>query len=128
MNISRPWRIWLTFNPYETVIRPPLLTDWLELTGKGQQKCVNKMIEMCKDLHINGMDCRYLKWFGDNIGELKSRTSDGGARVYLFRVGKEGFALTRAECKNEDESDPELVDWTFEVAALYEQDFDVLDQ
>ncbi len=119
-------RLRLTYNHYEDEnIRPALLTDWLELAGKGQQKCVDKMVEMCTDLLETGMNCRYLKWFGGAIGELKSRTSDGGARVYLFRVGEQDFALARAECKNENTASPELVNWTLEVAALHGEGFDI---
>ena len=116
----------LTFNPYEgVVVRPALLTDWLELAEKGQQRCVDKMVKMCTDLLETGMNCRYLKWFGGAVGELKGRTSDGGARVYLFRIAENDFALTRAECKKEDTASSERVRWTLEVAALHGEGFDI---
>jgi len=119
-------RLWLTLNPYESVTRPALLTDWLELASKGQQRCVDKMVEMCRDLFETGIACRYLKWFADGVGELKARTSDGGARVYLLRIGENAFALTRAECKKESQTDPALLEWTLEVAELFDQGFEVL--
>jgi hypothetical protein len=34
--------------------------------------------------------------------------------------------LARAECKNESVADQFLVDWTFEVAALFHQGVEVL--
>lgn len=118
--------LFLCFNPYEpTPNRAPLISDWLELCRHGQQECVNKMVAMVADLHFYGIGSRYLKWFAGGVGELKSRTRVGGARVYLFRVGEDEFALTRAECKDESEADEQLVDWTFEVAALFRQGIEV---
>jgi hypothetical protein len=120
-------RLYLSFNPYEPqTVRAPLLTDWLELALAGQQECVNKMVEMVNDLFLSGVDSRYIKWFSGGVGELKSRTRVGGARVYFFRVEEDAFVLTRAECKKESESDELLVDWTFEVAALHQQEIEVL--
>ncbi len=119
-------RLYLCFNPYEPKPkRAPLLSDWLELCLHGKQECVNKMIEMVEDLHSDGVESRYLKWFAGGVGELKSRTPIGGARVYFFRIGEEDFALTRAECKKESVADQQLIDWTFEVATLYKQDVEV---
>jgi hypothetical protein len=120
-------QLFLCFNPFEpTPIRAPLLTDWLELCLGGQQECVNKMIEMTSDLNDVGVNSRFIKWFAGGVGELKSRTRVGGARVYFFRIAEDGFVLARAECKNESESDERLVDWTFEVAALFQQGHEVL--
>jgi hypothetical protein len=120
-------RLFLCFNPYEpTPIRAPLLTDWLGLCTGGQQECVNKMIGMVSDLNAVGADCRFIKWFASGVGELKSRTRVGGARVYFFRIAEDVFVLARAECKNESESDAHLVDWTFEVAELFSQGHEVL--
>jgi hypothetical protein len=120
-------RLFLCFNPYEpTPIRAPLLTDWLELCLHGQQECVNKMVDMVADLNQTGVNSRFIKWFASGVGELKSRTRVGGARVYFFRVAEDGFVLARAECKNEAEADEQMVDWTFEVAALFQQGVEVL--
>ncbi len=119
-------RLRFCFNPYENVpIRAPLLSDWLELCLHGKQECVNKMIEMTDDLFLNGANSRYLKWFAGGVGELKSRTRVGGARVYLFRVDEDTFTLTRAECKNEKNADEQLIDWTWEVSALFHQGYEV---
>jgi hypothetical protein len=120
-------RLFLCFNPYEpTPIRAPLLTDWLEFALGGQQECVNKMVTMVSDLCLVGKDSRFIKWFAGGVGELKSRTRVGGARVYFFRVAEDAFVLARAECKNESVADQLLVDWTFEVAALFHQGVEVL--
>jgi hypothetical protein len=103
-----------------------LLSDWLDLCDGGQQECVNKMIEMVIDLQQNGVDCRYLKGFRGGLSELKSRTRIGGARVYLFRIASNSFALTRAECKKEDEASPNLVEWSETVMYLYSRGYPVL--
>jgi hypothetical protein len=116
-------RLFLCFNPYEpTPVRAPLLTDWLDLAKSEQQECVNKMVEMVGDLFLTGADSR----FAGGVGELKSRTRVGGARVYFFRADEDAFVLARAECKKESEADELLVDWTFEIAALYQQGHEVL--
>ena len=102
-------RLFLCFNPYEPpTLRAPLLTDWLELCIGGKQDCVNKMIEMVTDLNSTGANSRFIKWFAGGVGELKSRTRVGGARVYFFRVAEDGFAISRAECKKESQSDERL--------------------
>ena len=120
-------RLFLCFNPYEpTPVRAPLLTDWLDLALGGQQECVNKMVDMVSDLSNQGINSRFIKWFAGGIGELKSRTRVGGARVYFFRAAEDAFVLARAECKNESEADQLLVDWTFEVAALFHSGIEVL--
>lgn len=84
------------------------------------------MIKMVADLNNTSVDSRLIKWFVGVVGELKSRTRVGGARVYFFRVGHDDFAISRAECKNESEADQRLIDWTFEVAALHSREIEVL--
>lgn len=84
------------------------------------------MIEMVADLSNTGADSRFIKWFAGGVGELKSRTRVGGARVYFFRVAEDDFAISRAECKKESQADERLIDWTFEVAALHSREIEVL--
>lgn len=79
------------------------------------------MIEMMDDLRANGRDSRYLKHLGDVLYELKTRTVYGGARVYFFRLGREGYVLVRAEVKQENEATEALLLDTLDVAEAVEK-------
>lgn len=85
-----------------------IIEDFLRMAQAGKRTCLRAVIEMCADLHQNGMESRFLKSFGGPVYELKKRARDGGARVYLFRYG-EDFVLVHAECKTEDQADQALL-------------------
>jgi hypothetical protein len=99
-----------------------LIDDWLELIAKGKQGCVNKMIEMCKDLHQNGLGTRFKKHLFGPVYELKSRTPLGGARVYFFVTDQNEYVLVHAECKKEKQADIHLLNDTAEVVTAYESE------
>ena len=101
-----------------------IVQDWLELIEQGKQLCVNKMIEMCRDLYENGMETRFKKHLFGPVHELKSRTSLGGARVYFF-AGEAEAVLVRAECKKEDEATVQLLNDVASVLSAYESKSDI---
>lgn len=78
------------------------------------------MIEMIKDLRLNGMETRYKKHLTGQIFELKDRTNEGAARVYFFQLNN-SFVLTRAEVKNQNQANQNLLDYTAEVIWHLEQ-------
>lgn len=106
--------------------RPLLLEDWLGLVARGKQACVNKMVQMCADLHRHGRNSRYIKKFAGPVWELKDRTHQGGARVYFFITPEREFVLVHAECKNEDAADTALLEDLAEVVEAYEAGAPVL--
>jgi hypothetical protein len=122
------YRTFLTFHPSDPPdTREALLTDLLELRRQSKHRCVDKMIQMIEDLRSNGPECRYIKGFpGSAIFELKGRTSDGGARVYCFRVGKTAFVVGRAECKKEAKASTELVGWLEDAIKAWQEGEPVL--
>lgn len=99
-----------------------LIEDWLELIRKGKQGCVNKMIEMCSDLHLNGLETRFKKHLFGPVYELKSRTPIGGARIYFFVIEEQQCVLVHAECKKEDKADVGLLNDVADIVAAYEKD------
>jgi hypothetical protein len=114
------FRTFLTQHPLESKRdHPALLEDLLETALSGKQDCVDKAIAMIEDLQFHGTNCRFIKPLAGAIMELKSRTDDGGARVYFFRVAEDAFALGRFECKKEDAASRQLVNWTAQVAMFY---------
>jgi hypothetical protein len=98
---------------------PALIQDLLEVAYASRQNCVDKAIAMIADLQQNGPECRFLKPLFGSVAELKSRTAEGGARVYLFRATRTIYGLCRFECKHESEADQNMLFWTAEVAAAY---------
>jgi Phage derived protein Gp49-like (DUF891) len=97
---------------------PPLIQDMLELNRKGRNKCVTAMIRMIADLRENGNESRYVKHLGGSLYELKTRTSVGGARVYLFIAGGTAI-LCRAECKKENAASKTLLLGTVQFMNRY---------
>lgn len=88
--------------------RPLVIDDFLAMARLGQQACLRAVIEMCGDLHQNGMASRFVKALGGPLYELKKRASDGGARVYFLRE-ESGFILVHAECKKENQASQALL-------------------
>lgn len=117
-----PFRTLLALHPLLTLgpsQHPALIEDLLESAYASKQGCVDKAIAMISDLQTSGPECRFLKPLFGAVAELKSRTADGGARVYVFRATRSVYGLCRFECKREDASDQTLLLWTAEVAAAY---------
>ncbi len=89
------------------------------MARQGKKTCLRAVVEMCSDLHRNGMDCQHIKHLGGPLYELKKRASDGGARVYFFRL-EESFVLVRAECKKEDRASEKLLSDVLDVIEALE--------
>lgn len=106
--------------------RPLLIDDFLEMAHRGKKTCLRSVVEMCADLHQNGMASRFLKPFGGPVYELKKRARDGGARVYLFRYGDD-FVLVHAECKTENQADQGMLLDLMDVIEALENQSPVLD-
>lgn len=100
--------------------RPLLYEDLIAINAAGQNASVAKMIEMMEDLRRSGRASRYVKHLGDVLYELKTRTVHGGARIYFFRLGREGYVLVRAEVKQEDAATEALLLDTLDVAEAVE--------
>jgi hypothetical protein len=58
--------------------------------------------------------------------ELKTRTPDGGARVYFFRLNEDSFVLVRAEVKKENEATEGLLSDVLDVIEAVKAEKDVL--
>ena len=97
---------------------PPLIKDIPLLNRKGQNKCLTAIIRMIADLRENGNESRYVKHLGGSLYELKTRTSVGGARVYLFIAGGTAI-LCRAECKKENAASKTLLLGTVQFMNRY---------
>ena len=78
------------------------------------------MIDMTRDLRQHGRKSRYVKHLGGPIYELKTRTPQGGARVYFFRTNTESFVLVRAEVKRENNADTTILDDVAEIIHAFE--------
>ena len=117
-----PFRTLLALHPLLTQDpsqHPALIEDLLEAAYASKQECVDKAISMISDLQTSGPESRFLKPLFGAVAELKSRTPQGGARVYVFRATRQVYGLCRFECKREDAADQTLLLWTAEVAAAY---------
>jgi phage-related protein len=95
-----------------------LISDLQILVKQSKQKSVNKLIGMIEDLQEHGMDSRFVKHLAGALHELKARTPEGGARVYFFRFTEKSFVLSRAEVKNENEADANLLNYTASIFKL----------
>ncbi len=84
------------------------------------------MIEMTADLYLHGLDSRFVKHLFSAVFELKSRTADGGARVYFIATENQEFVLARAECKQQDTASVELLNDTADILMALEQGVAIL--
>lgn len=114
-------RTYVAFHPTRRTKQPLLYEDLLAINAAGQNASVAKIIEMIDDLRANGRSSRYIKHLGDVLYELKTRTVHGGARVYFFRLGLEGYVLVRAEVKQENQATEALLLDTLDVAEALEK-------
>lgn len=116
------FRLFLARHPSRRKAKHPLIIeDFLEVAQASKRKCLRKMIEMISDLYQNGMDSGFIKHLGGPLYELKSRTSEGGARVYFLRYDDTAFIVGRAECKKESEADQNLLSSMIDVLEAFEQ-------
>jgi Phage derived protein Gp49-like (DUF891) len=95
-----------------------LIADLQTLVKQSKQQSVNKLIGMVEDLQEHGIESRFVKHLAGAIHELKARTPEGGARVYFFRFTEKSFVLTRAEVKNENEANANLINYTASIFKL----------
>jgi hypothetical protein len=121
------FRTQLTRHPYRITKHVLLIQDWLELIEHGKALSVHKMIDMVRALQMFGQDSRFVKHMGGAIYELKTRTPQGGARVYFFQLDEHTFALTRAEVKLENQASLKLLQDTAEIIEAVENEQDVLE-
>ncbi len=116
----------LSKHPKRQSKRYLIIQDFLNLSQQGKIKCLNKMIEMTSDLYLYGLDSRYVKHLFSSVFELKSRTVDGGARVYFIATENQEFVLTRAECKKQDTASIDLLNDTADILVALEQSLAIL--
>lgn len=93
-----------------------VVEDFVALNASGRTTSVGKAIKMIADLREHGRECRYLKHAEGEAYELKTRTPEGGVRVYLYFHGA-AAVICRAEVKREDRADQDLIAWTLTHAA-----------
>ena len=121
------YKTYVAYHPKRKRGREPLLyEDLIALNGEGKTRSVSRMIAMMDDLRANGRESRYIKHLGEPLFELKTRTPDGGARVYFFRLNKDSFVLVRAEVKKENEASEQLLSDVLDVIEAVQQEKDVL--
>lgn len=115
-----PYRLFLARHPRRPdAPRPLIIDDLLRLAHLGQRTCVRAAVDMCQDLHQNGMASRYVKHLGGPLYELKKYASDGGARVYFLRQDQ-SFILVHAECKKEDQATQALLSDALDILGALE--------
>lgn len=112
----KPFFTYLCRQPGED--KEALIADLQELVKGQKQQSVNKIISMIEDLQEHGMDSRFVKHLGGPLYELKARTPEGGARVYFFGYTRKSFVLCRAEVKNENVADANLINYTATIFKL----------
>lgn len=91
------------------------------MNREGRNASVSKIIQMIDHLRAQGRDSHYVKHLGDVLFELKTRTVHGGARVYFFRLNRDGYVLVRAEVKKENRATEALLVDTLDVAEAVER-------
>jgi phage-related protein len=121
------FKTYVSFHPKRKKGKEPLLyEDLIALNAEGKSRSVSRMIAMMDDLRENGRESRYVKHLGGPLYELKTRTPDGGARVYFFRLNEDSFVLVRAEVKKENEATESLLSDVLDVIEAVQQKKDVL--
>ena len=103
-----------------------LYEDLLALNAEGKNLSVSRMITMINDLRAHGRESRYVKHLGGPLFELKTRTREGGVRVYFFRLNEDSFVLVRAEVKKENEATEALLSDILDVIEAVKQGKDIL--
>jgi phage-related protein len=116
----------VSFHPKRKSKEPLLYEDLLALNAEGKNLSVSRMIAMIDDLRKHGRESRYVKHLGGPLFELKTRTRDGGARVYFFRLNEDSFVLVHAEVKKENEATETLLSDVLDVIEAVKQEKDIL--
>lgn len=120
------YKTYVAFHPTRKRGKEPLLyEDLIALNGEGKNRSVSRIIAMMDDLRANGRESRYVKHLMGPLFELKTRTPDGGARVYFFRLNKDSFVLVRAEVKKENEATETLLSDVLDVINAVKKENDV---
>lgn len=101
--------------------RAQLLTDLLDLKDANKQISVSKGIAMIADLQQHGRQSRYLKHEAGPVWELKTRTPEGGMRIYVAQLTDTVWGLGRAECKDNDAASDDLLDWVADAVFRFRQ-------
>jgi phage-related protein len=121
------FKTYVAFHPKRKRGKEPLLyEDLIALNAEGKNRSVTRIIAMMDDLRENGRESRYVKHLGGPLFELKTRTSDGGARVYFFRLNEDSFVLVRAEVKKENEATETLLTDVLDVIEAVKEKKNVL--
>lgn len=121
------YKSYVAFHPTRKRGKEPLLyEDLIRLNEAGKNRSVSRMIAMMNDLRSNGRESRYVKHLMGPLFELKTRTPDGGARVYFFRLNEDSFVLVRAEVKKENEATEGLLSDVLDVIEAVKEEKDVL--
>jgi len=92
---------------------------------------VRAIIEMLQDLHQNGLESRFLKKLHGVLWELKTRSrggEKGGARVYLFWLGKDEVAVLHAEVKEGDAPSVQVINACAEFYLAHRKGQDVFEE
>jgi phage-related protein len=121
------YKTYAAFHPTRKRGREPLLyEDLIALNEEGKNRSVSRMIAMIDDLREKGRESRYVKHLMGPLFELKTRTPDGGARVYFFRLNKDSFVLVHAEVKKENKATETLLSDVIDVIKAVKEEKDVL--
>jgi hypothetical protein len=108
------FRIAYPYDPDELeVSHPPFVQDLLLIRQANQWQALQEIGKMVAALKNLGLKCGFTKKLFDSpLYELKTHSrggEKGGARAYFFR-SNDNFLICRAECKNGNEPDPELLE------------------
>ncbi len=76
------YKTYVAFHPKRKSKEPLLYEDLLALNAEGKNLSVSRMITLIGDLRKHGRESRYVKHLGGPLFELKTRTREGGVRVY----------------------------------------------
>jgi hypothetical protein len=108
------FRIAYPYEPDELdALHPPFVQDLLEIRDQNQRQALSEISKMIAALKSLGLDCGFTKkMFNSPLYELKTHSrggQKGGARAYFFRSNN-NFLICRAECKDSNQPDPELLE------------------
>jgi hypothetical protein len=102
---------------------PRIIEDLLDLANLGKQEAVNAMIEMLEDLHIHGLESRFIKKLkGLPLWELKTKSrggQKGGSRIYLFVTEDNKAALINAEIKADNQASIHKLEEALDILEAY---------
>ena len=108
------YRIAYPYDPDELEAKhPPFVQDLIAMRQADQNQALQQIGKMVSALKELGLQCGFSKkLFKSPLYELKTHTrggQKGGARVYFFRSDNT-FLICRAECKDGNQPDMELLE------------------